>query len=459
MYNKLRSSSGMKTFTIIWFGQLISLVGTAMTRFALMIWAYEQTGQATTLALIGFFSFILYVILSPFAGVVADRFDRRKVMLFTDMGAGVMTVGILLLYATGNLEIWHVYVLEALTGAFEAFQIPAKSAVISVLVPKELYARANGMRALSNSAPNVIAPFLAGLILRWVGMEMVMIIDLLTFSFAWVTLMLVHIPAPKVTADGEAAKGTVWFEMVYGFRYIYQRPGLMGLMLIFTVIVLFASLTYYGIMPAMILARTGGDELALASVRGALGIAGVIGGLIVSTIGLPRKRIHAALGFTAVSFLLGDLLFAMGRVLPVWIFAALVAEFFVPFITSGERSIWQAKVAPDVQGRVFAVQQTLRNAATPLAYLIAGPLADQVFEPAMQPGGSLAGMFGGLVGTGPGAGMGLMFVITAVLGMGICLLGYAIPAIRNVEDDLPDHDAPPVEITSAPIESTLTEVA
>ncbi len=437
---------------VIWVGQLVSLIGTAMTRFALMIWAYDQTGEATTLAMIGFFSFILYVALSPVAGVVADRFDRRKVMLLTDMGAGIMTLLVLLLYSTGELEIWHIYVLEALTGAFEAFQLPAKSAVISVLVPKQHYARANGLRALSLSAPNVLAPFLAGLLLQASGLEAVIFVDLATFTFAWLTLMLIRIPRPPQSAEGQQAQGSMWHEIKFGFRYIRQRPGLLGLLVIFTGIVLFATLTYYGVMPAMILARTGGDELALAMVRGALGIAGVVGGLVVSTVGLPRKRIHAALGFTAVSFLLGDFLFAVGQTLALWVFAAFVAEFFVPFITSGERSIWQVKVPPDVQGRVFSVQQTLRNAATPLGYLLAGPLADRVFEPAMQPGGALVETFGGLVGTGPGAGMALMFLCTALLGMAVSAVGYLIPAVREVEDRLPDHDGEPV------VESRLNTV-
>ena len=441
MLHKLNRLSGMQTFTLIWFGQFVSLVGTAMTRFALLIWAYQQTGEATTLALLGFFSFILYVVFSPLAGVVVDRFDRRKVMLVTDLGAGVMTGLMLLLYTAGGLEIWHLYLLEALTGAFEAFQVPAYHASISVLVPKQQYARANGLRSLAQSASTVLAPFLAGLVLQVGDLRHVMLIDLLTFGAAAITLMLVRIPRPRPSAEGEAAQRGLWRDMRYGFTYIRQRPGLLGLMWIFTGIVFFAGLTYYGIMPAMVLARTGGDELALATVRGALGIGGIIGGIVVSTVGLPRRRLHATLGFTAVSFLLGDFMLATGRSVLAWAFAALVAEFFVPFIVSGERAIWQAKVAPDVQGRVFAVQNMLRNAATPLAYLLAGPLADRLLEPAMQPGGALTGVFGGLVGTGPGAGMALMFLFTAVAGMAICVLGYAIPAVRQVEADLPDHDA------------------
>jgi MFS family permease len=435
-----RKFTGMQIFTLVWFGQLVSMLGTAMTRFALLIWAYQQTGDATTLALLGFFSYILFLAFSPIAGVLVDRWDRRWVMILTDGGAGIMTLLMLILYSTGHLQIWHLYLLEALTGAFEAFQRPAYSAASSVLVPKERYARINGMRSLSEGVSQVFAPFFAGLVLRLVDINGVMVIDLATFLVAMVTLLIVRFPRPEVSADGAAARGNVRHEMAYGFRYIFQRPGLLGLLLIFTGVNLFAALTYYGVMPAMILARSDGDELALATVQSGLGIAAIIGGLVVSTIGLPKKRIHAALGFTAISFMFGDFLFAVGRTIPAWLVAALVAAFFIPLLVSGERAIWQSKVAPDVQGRVFAARDMLRTAMAPLGYLLAGPLADRVLEPAMAVGGSLADKFGWLVGTGPGAGMALMFVGTATLGTIISASGYLFRPIREIEAELPDYD-------------------
>lgn len=440
MFNQLRRLSGMQTFTVVWFGQLVSMLGTAMTRFALLIWAYQQTGDATTLALLGFFSYILFLVFSPVAGVMVDRWDRRWVMLITDLGAGVMTLLMLILYSTGSLQIWHLYLLEALTGAFEAFQRPAYSVASSVLVSKEQYARINGMRSLSEGVSQVFAPFFAGLVLRLVDINGVMFIDLATFIIAMITLLLVRFPRPAVSAAGAAARGNLRHEIAFGFRYIYQRPGLLGLLLIFTGVNLFAALTYFGIMPAMILTRSNGDELALATVQGALGIGAISGGLVVSTIGLPKKRIHAALGFTAISFMLGDFLFAVGRTVPAWIVAALVAAFFIPLLVSGERAIWQSKVPPDVQGRVFAARDMLRTAMAPIGYLLAGPLADRVLEPAMAVGGNLSGSFGWLVGTGPGAGMALMFVGTAALGTLISASGYLFRSIRCIEDELPDYD-------------------
>lgn len=430
----------MKTFLIIWFGQLVSLFGTSMTRFALLIWAYQQTGDATTLALLGFFSFILWVAFSPVAGVVVDRVDRRLILIISDMGSGLMTLIMLLLFATDQLQIWHLYVAEALTGGFEAFQRPAYTAATTLLVPKKHFARASGMRTLALDASRVFAPVLGGLLLTVVDIDGVMLVDVATFIVAMLSLLVVRIPRPAVTAEAIAARGNGWQQLRFGFGYIMQRPGLRGLLMQFMAVQLFANLTYFGVLPAMILARTGGDELALGTVQGVLGIGGVIGGLLLSVWGGPRRKIHAIFGATALSFLLGDLLFALGRSIPVWIIASLSAAVFIPFIVGANWAIWQAKVPPDVQGRVFSTRATLEGMCIALGYLLAGPLADRLFEPALQPGGALVPVFGWLVGTGPGAGMAAMFLFTAFGGMIVSLSGYLIPRLRNVETDVPDFD-------------------
>jgi MFS transporter, DHA3 family, macrolide efflux protein len=432
-----------RSFAVIWCGQFVSLLGTAMTRFALLIWAYERTGEATTLALLGFFAFGPYLLVSPFAGVWVDRLDRRWVMLFADLGAALMTGGLLILSRTGALQIWHLYLAEALTGACEAFQSPAYSAAITMLVPKEQYARASGLRSLAGSASGVLAPFLAGVLLRWVTLHGVLLIDLGSFLVAMLALLAVRIPRPDATPDNQATRPRLRQEIGVGFQYIRQRRGLLALLMIFMGMNLFGSLTYFSLLPPMILARTGKDALALASVQSALGLGALVGGLVVSVWGGPKRRIHGILAGAALSFLVGDFLFAIGRSTPVWVLAAFLAAFFIPFNLSANHTIWQTKVAPGLQGRVFSVQGMLQTATFPLGYLLAGPLADRLFEPAMAANGHLAPLFGGLVGTGPGAGMALMFACTSILGMLMSLSGYLSPAVRHVEEVLPDHDAIP----------------
>jgi predicted MFS family arabinose efflux permease len=435
-----------RTFLSIWLGQVLSLTGSAMTRFALLIWVYQQTGEATTLALLGFFAFMPYVLVSPIAGVWIDRFDRRTIMLLSDVGTGLATLLTLALYATGSLQIWHLYAYEAISSALEAFQVPAYSALTTTLIPKQHFARANGLRSLASDAARITAPVFAGALLPLIDIHGVMLIDTATFIFAVLTLALMRIPNTQSAPAAADERRSIWADMRTGLGFITARRGLLGLLMVYVMINLFAGLAYFGVMPAMLLARTGGDEGTLGLVQAALGIGGVIGGLLLSTLGGPRRKIHGVLGYGAASFLFGDFLFAVGQSLLVWILASLATAVFIPFIIGCNRTIWQMKTPPHLQGRVFAVQGMLQTATVPIGYLLAGTLADRILEPAMQPGGALAPVLGRLVGTGPGAGMASIFLFTATGGFTVCLLGYLWREVRHVELDLPDFDAEPDEL-------------
>lgn len=430
--------SGMRGFTLVWAGQFVSLLGTAMTQFGLTIWAYQLTGQATALALVGFFNFAPTIILSPIAGALVDRWNRKLAMMLSDLGAGAATIAVFLLYSSGNLEIWHLYAAGAVTGAFQAFQFPAYSASISLMINKEQYGRASGMLALADSASTILAPPLAGLFLALLGLSGIMLIDIVTFVFAILALLVVFIPQPEVTAAGAEGRGSLLGEAVYGFRYIVARPSLLGLQLVFLAINLLASLALAVFAP-MILARTNQEANALALTQAANGAGGVVGGLLMSVWGGPKRRVHGVLLGMAASSLFGQMLLGSGSGLFVWVVGAFNLSFLIPLINGSNQAIWQAKVAPDVQGRVFAARRMIAQLTVPVAFLLAGPLADRVFEPAMMPGGALVDVFSGFSGVGPGAGMGVMFVIFGAFGVAVGLGGYLFPAVRDAENLLPDH--------------------
>jgi len=423
----------MKTFRWLWTSQLLSIFGTAMTRFAVTIWAYQQTGQATTLALMGFFNSGAYVLFSPLAGVLSDRVNRKWVVAFSDLGAGLATAGLLALYLTGRLQIWHLYLAGAFSNAMGAFQEPAVSASVSSLVPTQELTRANGMLSLAYDGSHMFAPILAGALLAPLGVSGIMVIDLLTCLSAVLVVASMRISRPAESAAGVTARGLLRHEMSFGFRYIARHSGLLGILLILSGANLSAAITYFGILPAMILSRTQGNEVALGAVQSMLGIGGVVGGVLISLWGGPKNRLKGFLLSTAFSFLLGDSLFAVGRSLPVWLAAAFLSAVFIPILLACYESIWQSSIPHDIQGRVFSAKNVIQIISMPLGYLLAGWLADGVFEPAMAAGGGLAGAFGWLVGVGPGAGMGLMFACTCLLGTSTALLGFLMPSIRHLE--------------------------
>jgi len=435
----------LRGFVFAWVGQAVSLLGSAMTWFALTIWAYEVTGQATALALIGFFSFGPTVLLSPVAGALVDRWNRKLVMVVSDLSAGLATLAVLLLHLSGSLEVWHLYVVGVLAGAFQAFQYPAYSAAITTMLPKEQYGRASGMLELAGSASAVFAPLLAGILLGIVGIAGVMAIDLATFVLAIGTLLWIKVPQPLRTQAGQQGQSNIWKESLYGFRYIYERPSLLALQLLYAV----GNLIDYGgyiLFAPMILARTGNNELALGSIQSIGAAGGLVGGGLLSIWGGPRRKIYAVLiGWALASASM--VLMGLGQVVPIWAFAIFFYLFFEPIVNGSDQAIWQAKVAPDVQGRVFATQLLISHVTLPVAMLLAGPLADHVFEPAMMPGGGLEETFGWLVGVGPGAGMALMIASAGVFGILVPLVGGALHRVRDVEQILPDYDAMPVEMS------------
>lgn len=433
---------GMRAFFVVWAGQIISLLGTAMTEFGLTIWAYEKTGKATPLALIGFFFVFPLIALSPFAGAIIDRSNRKLMMMLSDLVAGIVTIAQFILLATGRLEIWHLYVAAVIIGASQAFQWPAFSAGITLMLPKEHLGRANGMMELAGSASGVFAPLAAGALLPLIKLQGIMIIDIVSFAFAVGALLLVHVPQPQVTEAGRQGQGSLWKESGYGFRYILARPSLLGLQLVFMVGNFFSGLAW-PVMAAMILARTDSNTILFGTMMSAGAIGGIVGGAVMGAWGGPKRRVHGVLAGWVVASLLGMAPLGIGQTLQVWVVANFIGGFVSPIINGSNQAIWQAKVAPDVQGRVFSVRRMIAWSLSTLATLAAGPLADRVLEPAMQPGGSLASTFGGLVGTGPGAGMGLLFVLGALGGTLAGLGGYLFPQIRDAEAILPDYDAAP----------------
>ena len=430
----------MVGFIIVWLGQAISLLGTSMSGFGLTIWAYEVTGKATALALVGFFFILPMVVFSPMAGAIVDRSNRKLMMMISDLAAGVTTIGILVLYATGQLQIWHLCITGFITGTFQTFQWPAYSAAITLMLPKEQYGRANGMIELAGASSNIFAPLLAGALLGVIGISGLLIIDIATFVVAVGALLFVYVPQPARTETGRQAQGSIWKESAYGFRHIFARPSLLGLQIVFLLGNLFSTLGYT-VMAPMILARTGNDAVIFGAVQTVGAIGGVVGGLTMSAWGGFRRRVHGVLSGWGLSSLLGQTLMGLGQALPVWAVASFNGAFFGPIINGSNQAIWMAKVEPDVQGRVFATRRLIAWLVSPIATLAAGPLADYVFEPAMQEGGRLADTFGWLVGTGPGAGMSLMMVLTGLAAALVGFGAYGVRVVRDAEAILPDHDA------------------
>src|SRR5687767_11677368 len=287
--------AGMFGFTLVWLGQILSVLATQMTTFALSIWVFQETGSATALGLMQVFFITPFLLISPLAGVWVDRHNRKLMMMVSDLGAGLATVAVLVLQAFGALEVWHLYAAAVFQGLGNAFQWPAYSAAISTMVPKEQYGRANGMMSLIEMGPGVFAPLLAGALLPIMGLTGILSLDVVTFVAAIIVLLFVHIPQPARTEEGvQAQGGGILKEAAFGFRYIFARPGLLGLQLVFFFGNLCFGIAFAAVAP-MVLLRTGNDSASLGFVLSAGAIGGVVGGVLMSAWGGFKRQVHGVL--------------------------------------------------------------------------------------------------------------------------------------------------------------------
>ncbi len=442
--------AGMKAIFVILFGQFFSILGSSMTGFAMTIWAYEKTGTATALALVGVFWMIPIILLSPFTGTIVDLVSRKKLLIISDICSVMVTLGYLTLVILDSLEMWHIYTGVVILSMFQTVQWPAFSSAMTLMIPKEHYTRINSLIGISGPGSQMVAPIIAGALLPLIGFKGIMIVDIITASLAVTTLFFIFIPDPVRKTNEGKKKNSFLEDSLDGFRYLIQRPSFIWLQSMFMVLNFIFALSVNSLLAPMILARTGSDEMVLGTVQSIGAIGGLAGGLIISAWGGYKRQIKGI--FVGMFFsTLGGLIAGFGRAtpgwmgIPIWGLGMFLVSAFMSLINSSNQSIWQSKVPPEMQGRVFSIRRMVAVLIDPLGGLIAGPLADAVMEPAMAEGGALAGRFDWLVGTGPGAGMALIFIFSGLGGMLLIFASSLIRPLREIESILPDHDSSPAE--------------
>jgi len=334
-------------------------------------------------------------------------------------------------------------VVNAITGTF---QWPAYISAITMLVDRRHFGRVNGMLEFGGAGTSIAAPFLGGLLLVVFKVWNLLLIDLVTFLFAATTLLFVSIPRPEQSAEARAAKGSIWKEAAYGWTYIRERPGLFNLLMFFAATNLVGAVCGVAVLP-MVLGFS--SKAAVGTIMSLVGVGMLIGGLIMTATGGPRPRVYGVLGqglLMTVCFVL----IGLKPSLPLVGLGVLLWYVGLPIMNSSSQAIWQSKVPPDVQGRVFAVRRMIAQFTVPIGDFSAGPLADKIFNPMLMPGGALAATAGKLIGVGPGRGIAFMFMAGAALPALCAIVGFLNPRLRNVETELPDAPrraapAPPPE--------------
>jgi MFS family permease len=423
----------LHTFLILWITQSFSALGSAITNFALVIWSYQQQGSALTTSLLAICSYAPYVLLSIFAGALSDRWNKKTTMLLSDSFAALCTVSVLILLTTGKLQIWHLYLINTLNGLMNTVQQPASDVTISLLIPKKHYQRVSGMRSLSNSLVTILTPVLATAMLSFTSIQFVILFDLVTFATAFVAL-LCFVRIPQVTGQSSTVSETVLQSAKSGLQYLKDNRGILDLILFLAVINFTASI-FNAALPAMMLSRIGGGEVALGMVNTVTGIATMFGSIIVSFLPPPKSRVRVIFNCLLFSMSTENFILAFGRCTSVWCLGAILGWIFIPVMGANMDVLLRSKIPIEMQGRVYSVRNTLQFFTIPLGYLCGGFLVDKVFEPFMA-GQLMGSLWVALFGGGKGSGAALLFFVIGILGAVSCLPFRVDRNIWRLEEQL-----------------------
>ncbi len=417
----------LKAFIILWLTQSFSALGSAMTSFALVIRLYRDSGSALTTALLTVCSYAPYVVMSIFAGAISDKWNKKTVMLVCDSFAAMCTVAVLVLLKTDTLEVWHLYMLNALNGLMNTIQSPASDVAATLLTPEKHYQKTSGMRSFSNSLVSILTPVFATAVMAFAGIEAVIAFDLATFAAAFLVLLF-FIKIPEVKKEKEQPE-TLVQAAKSGLLYLKKNRGILWLILFLAAINLIASM-YNAALPAMILSKK--DEAALGFVSSSVGIATLAGSVIATFFPKPKSRVKLVCACLMISMSTNNFLLAFGNSTVIWCFGAVLGWLFIPLMSANYEVLLRTNVPKEMLGRVYSARNTLQFFTIPIGYFLSGVLVDEVFEPLMEkvPQGSLLTV---VFGEGKGSGAAFLYFVIGIVGVAVCLFFQRIKALRELD--------------------------
>ncbi|WP_019680274.1 MFS transporter [Ruminococcus flavefaciens] len=405
-----------RSWLLLWSTQSLSTLGSSMTSCALVLWMYLGSGSALKTAMLSVCSYAPYVLMSIFAGALSDKWNKKATMLVCDLFAAATTFAAFLLIKADALMPWHLYVINALNGLMNTVQQPAGEVAATQLIPKRFYQQTSGLRSFSQALNSIIAPVLAASLFAFGGMGVVIAVDLVTFSAAFITLMF-FIPIPEPPKKG-GREASLMESVREGMGWLKHNPLILKLIIFLAGINLVAS-AYNAALPAMVLSKTGNNETALGIVNGCVGAASLIGSIIASALPAPKSRVKAICMALFFSMSTENFILAFGSSVPWWCAGAVCGWIFIPLMGANLDVILRSTIPAEMQGRVYACRNTMQFFTIPVGFLAGGALVDSVFEPFMagrNDGSALTVLFG----SGKGSGAAMFFAVLGVAGVAVC---------------------------------------
>ena len=422
----MKDERKFSNFILLWATQTLSRLGSSLTPFALILWAYGETGSALSTALLTVSSYIPYILLSLPVGTLTDRMNKKRLMLLSDTAAALCTLTILFVWLSGNLELWHLYLVNAITGTAQTFQQPASEVATTLVTPEEKYQKAGSLNALAYSVINMASPVIATALYSIGGLTLVIIVDLSTFTVAFLSLLfLVRIPEMK---NEKREDSHIMMDLKETLNFLRTNMGILQVILFLAAINFIASI-YNAALPAMILSFE--NESVLAAVQSTAGIAMIIGSAIAAMLPTPKSRVRMIIISLFISMSTENFMLAFFRNPPLWCVGAFLGWLCIPVMNTNLDALMRSQIPSSIQGRVYSARNMLQFFTIPLGYLAGGFLVDSMFEPFMVYKSDT--VLNLLFGTGKGSGAAFLFAVIGVMGVLVCVIFSCLNAMRNLE--------------------------
>ena len=421
------NNQAFRYFLILWVGELIATVGSGLTAFALGVYVFQFTQSATSVALMMLLAFLPTILLAPLAGVLADRFDRRLLMIIGDGCSALGPMIILIASFVGELAMWHIYIGVVISASFSALLEPAYKATISDMLPEDLYSKASGLVQLAGASRYLLAPVLAGLLLAWMNIQTILLIDISTIVITLATISVVRKKIVRTQNTQLHSSTNFRFDFSEGWQSITQNKGVLMLTISMSVVT-FCVGFFQTLFSPMILSFS--NEKILGTLLSISATGMLIGSLLLGLFAMTRDfvfKLSLALAF------LGIFISLTGITTNIYFIGLSAFLFFsaLPFVNTSAEVLLRKNVDQDKQGRAWGLIGTISQSGYVLAYCISGLLADYIFNPALTENGWLAkSVIGGVIGVGAGRGIGFMLVISGLL---IVIFAVFVPKIKSIQ--------------------------
>lgn len=430
-------ASGFHSWMIIWLGQFVSSTGSSLTSFGLAVYVFRLTTSATTLGIILALGLLPGVLSSPFAGALVDRWGSRRILLLSSLAGMLITLALALLLAAHVFAVWQVYIIVIVVSLVGAMQVPALAALTPQMVARDQLGRANGLRMVGMAVSQLVAPIAAGFLLLGIHLTGIVIIDLVSYSAAIITLGLVQIPRvhPEPAEDG--VRTTLLEEFGEGWRYVSVRPGLRILLFFLAALNFSAGFVELLIMP-LVLSFSSARGLGIVLSVGGVGM--IVAGVVVNATGGANQRVRALFRYSllfAVAIIVG----ALRPSIPLIACAAFVAMGALVLINTTHQPIWQTKVEMRLMGRVMALVTMAGMIPQLTGNILAGVAADDLFDPLVGRNAVRSKGLTMLIGNGPDRGVALLMMLIGVLIIITAAIASRFPRLRHLEAELPDVTA------------------